>query len=110
MRRDYMSTGNLKGNPMTTRWICGLLCLISIVAYSRMPVVLNGAAELLSQTRASPAIAVRAPSGSTAPSASGSRDNDFSVTTNLSAYMYLHETRNMSNPLRATASANVCAR
>ena len=93
---------------MTTRWICGVLCLLSIVAYSRISVALNGAAEPLSEARAWASIAAAPPSRSTAIPAPASVDND-DAATKLSEYVYLHETRNTLSPQLRGAHAHVCA-
>lgn len=114
---------------MKTLWICGLLSLLSTVAYSRIAVALSGGGEPPSETRASPAIAappslLNAPAGGIARDVSfggslnpaqlaatpapESTNNDNNVATNLSEYVFLHETRNVSIPFQVPARANVC--
>ena len=109
MGRDSVSTGNPKEYPMTTQWVCGLLCLMSLVAYSRMPVALNNAGAFLAQMRPSPSRELPAPSRPIAPSAPEFVDTSARAAASLSEYVYLHEMRDMITPHGATARANVCA-
>jgi hypothetical protein len=112
-----------------TLWICGLLSLLSIGAYSRIPIALSRAAEPLSETRASPSMAappspntpvgviardassggLRNPTRSTTVTpAPGSTNTDNNVAIHLSEYVFLHETRNASISLQIAARTNVC--
>lgn len=70
---------------MKTLWICGLLFLLPIAAFSWISVALSGAGEPLSEARASPSIAALPPPLNT-PVEADARD--------LSEYVFLHETRN----------------
>lgn len=105
---------------MKTISVCVLLFLLSIVAYSQISAALSGAGEPLSETRGSPsiastplslntpvgAIALDASSGRPAP---GSTGNDNQLAANLSAYVFLHKTRNESIPAPTTAGLSVCS-
>lgn len=77
---------------MKTLWICGPLFLLPIAAFSWISVALSGAGEPLSEARASPL---------NTPVEADARD--------LSEYVFLHETRNESIPLRIAARANACS-
>lgn len=85
---------------MKTLRICGLLSLLSIVSFSWISVALSGAGKPPSGTRASPSIAALLPSLNT-PAGANARD--------LSEYVFLHETRNQSVPLRIAARSNACS-
>lgn len=77
------------------------LSLLSIVAFIWISFALTGAGEPpLSEARASPSIAALPPSLN-APAGANARD--------LSEYVFLHETRNQSIPLRIAARANACS-
>lgn len=105
---------------MKTLWIFGLLSLLAIVAFSRTSVVVGSAAEPRSIAAPTPSpdtpvgiIArdessggLRKVAGTLAIPAPGSTNNDNHA--KLSAYLFLHETRNVSSPLQAAARANVC--
>jgi len=69
-------------------WICGLLFLLSLVAFGRISVALSGTGEPRSDTRDSRFTSALPPS--------------------LEAYVFLHETRNAIVPLQAAARANAC--
>jgi hypothetical protein len=76
-----------------TLWFCGLLSLLALVAYSEVSITLgNGGA--LSAARASPSESVPLPSLTAAP---GLTNNDDNAAINLSAYLFLHATRNASD-------------
>jgi hypothetical protein len=78
--------------------MCGLLFLISIIAYDRSGVPRYGARDLLA---ALPSAAATAP---------GLTTMDIDAPTKLSDYIYLHETRNASDLLQGAARAPVCAK
>jgi hypothetical protein len=121
--------GEMKGITMKTLRIFELLCLLSIVAYSQISVAVSGAGEPPATTRDSSSVAAppsplklpvgaiardesgrgsRDPIRSTAAPEAGARDNDGGAATDLSAYVYLHETRNASNFVQVYARARMC--
>lgn len=89
----------LKGSPVAIRWICGLLFLTSIFAYSRIGAPPHRAGEPRSEAWALQSVA--------APARDAANNDDGRVT-DLSAYVYLHETRNTNDFLQAAAHANFC--
>lgn len=111
----------MKGSAVKTVWVCVLLSLLSIVAYSGFPDALSGAGQPRSETPASPSIAASPPSqdtlntpvgalaldASSGRQAPGSTGNDNHRAANLSEYVYLHQTRNERIPAKTTAS--VCS-
>jgi hypothetical protein len=110
----------MKGSAMKTVWVCVLLSLLSIVAYSGFSDALSGSGQPLIEMPASPSIAATPPSlntpvGAIALDASSGRlapdstGNDNNQTTDLSAYVFLHKTRNDRIPAPTTAGLRVCS-
>ena len=73
---------------MKALWICGLLFLLSLVAFGRISVAVSGTGDPRSETQAAPSIAAFPPS--------------------LDEYVFLHETRNAGIALQPAVRANVC--
>jgi hypothetical protein len=105
------------GRTMKTLWIGGLLCLLAIVAYSRMSITASDAGELKSAA-ANPLPGVialdmsssgaRDPAQSAAAPAPGSANADNHAAEDLSAYVFLHNTRSESTNVQVAARANSC--
>ena len=74
----------MQGNPVRTLWISGLLSLLSIAVYGWISV---------------------APAADLTPASTSDHD---SASASLAEYVFLHQTRNESNPLKVGATADVC--
>jgi hypothetical protein len=111
--------GKLKESAVKTMWICGLLSLVSIVAYGQILVALIGAADLRLDTKTSPTDAVappllNTPVGVLARNASSGRPapdstrtvND--LTPNLSTYLLWHKTWNEAAPAWTAEQLGMC--
>jgi hypothetical protein len=103
-----------------TLWICGLLSLISIVAYSQIAVALSGAAEPRFETKKSPSIAAPSPlpnkpigaiarNASSGRPAPGATRTDTDLTENLSSYLFWHKTWNETVPAATTEKLGGCS-
>jgi hypothetical protein len=68
-------------------WITGFFCILTLVAYTAATVTLSDAGELQSEIPASRLDA---------------------AATDLSLYVYLHETRDAINVLEGAARAKIC--
>ena len=73
---------------MKALWICGLLLLLSLVAFGRISAAVSGTGGPRSETQAAPSIDAFPPS--------------------LDEYVFLHETRNAGIAPQAAVRANVC--
>lgn len=119
-RNKDVTIGEIKGSAVKTIWVCLLLSLFSMVAYSRISAALNDAGEPRSETPALPCIAATplstntpagamiardASSGSPAP---GSIRNDNHVPANLCLYVFLHKTWTESDSVPTTAGLSAC--
>lgn len=80
--------GNIKGITVKALWICGLLFLLSLVAFGRISAAVSGSGHPRSETQA-------APPSATFPSS-------------LDEYVFLHETRHAGIAPQAVVRANVC--
>src|SRR6185369_14354433 len=91
---EFMPAYKLKGSAVAIRWMCGLLLLASVFAYSRIAMLPHRAADRWAETLAIQVIA--------AP-ARVAADEDNGPVTYLADYVYLHETRNERGTLQAAA-------
>jgi len=78
----------IKGAAVKAVWICGLLCLLSVVAFGRISIAVSATGDPRSEAQA-------APSGATFPPS-------------LDEYVFLHATRNAGIALQAAVRANAC--
>ena len=103
-----------------TVWVCVLLSLLSIVAYSGFSNALSGSGQPPIEVPASPSIAptpqsLNTPVGPIALDASSNRPapdstrKDDNLAAGLSEYVYLHRTRDERIPAKTTAGINVCS-
>ena len=82
------ATGNIKGITVKALWICGLVFLLSLIAFSRISIAVSGSGHPRSETQAAP------------PSAA--------FPSSLDEYVFLHATRNASAGLQPVVRANAC--
>src|SRR5579862_7615765 len=114
----------MMGKTIKALWVCGLLFLLAIAVYSRTLVTASDAGGLQSAMRTPPSIALpqnlsaevvagdaasdssRNQIGTDATSSAGNVDNSM---TDLSAYVFLHQTRDVVNAdVLAVERANTC--
>ena len=80
---------------MKTLWVCGLSCLLSIVAYAGISDALNGAGQPPSEAPAARSVPAPVP-------APASKAEDFAD------YVHLHTTRGEGSFLHGAAGARAC--
>ena len=80
--------GNMKGITVKAPWICGLLFLLSLVAFGRYSAAVSGTGGPRSETQAAPSIDAFPPS--------------------LDEYVFLHATRNAGVALQLVVGVNAC--
>jgi hypothetical protein len=116
----------MMGRTIKALWVCGLLFLLAIAVYGRTLVTASDAGGLQSAMRTPPSIALPALSlsplveviaGDAAPGSSRSQietaamssaSGADSATTDLSAYVFLHQTRDVNTDVLVVERANAC--
>ena len=88
LRQETIVPPWIKGTTVKAVWICGLLCLLSLVAFGRNSIAVSATGDPRSEAQA-------APSGATFPPS-------------LDEYVFLHATRSAGIAQQAAVRANVC--
>lgn len=104
---------------MRILWICGLLFLVSIVAYGQISVSPSSTADSRLETKKSPSITAAMPllntpidvlarNASFDMPAPGPTRNDDHLSANLSTYLFWHKTWNDAAPASTAEQLGVC--
>lgn len=116
-----MTMNEVKGNEVKVLWICGLIGLLSLVAYGRVATILNDRTFAQSEMRTAPssamppagAVVLDAPAGflrtaaRSTPALTASAGEASPMAPELSLYLQLHETRAIEET-QVSARANLC--